>query len=125
MACAADARRVDESPLMESFGLIHWIILLLIVWVVWASVRGSAQRAGSTPMICTKCEHQGPGLRQTRGHFALEVVLWLLFIVPGLIYSIWRLTTRRVVCARCSSPELVPIDTPAGRRLSRSPDEAR
>jgi len=34
----------------------------------------------------------------TKGHFALEFVLWLCFLVPGIIYSIWRLTTRRETC---------------------------
>lgn len=39
----------------------------------------------------------------TRGSFLMEVFLWLLLIVPGAIYSLWRLTTKAKVCLRCGA----------------------
>jgi hypothetical protein len=38
-------------------------------------------------------------------------------LVPGLIYSIWRLTSRYKGCSSCGSVRLVKIDSPKGRKL--------
>jgi hypothetical protein len=42
----------------------------------------------------------------------MEVVLWLLLIVPGLMYSLWRLTTRAKVCPKCGAPYMIPTNSP-------------
>jgi hypothetical protein len=49
----------------------------------------------------------------TRGTIFIEIILWICFIVPGLIYSIWRLTTRGDACPACGSVAIVPFDSPA------------
>ncbi len=67
--------------------------------------------------VCTVCEHHGPAKMHTKGSTAIELILWLLFIVPGLIYSLWRLSTRRPVCAQCGSEQIVPATSPAGQRV--------
>jgi hypothetical protein len=69
-------------------------------------------------LVCTRC---GTAFKQPKkfvaGSFALEVLLWLLFLLPGLLYSIWRQTTRAKVCPSCKSPDIIRLDTPEGRRL--------
>lgn len=56
-----------------------------------------------TVMIsCPNCKYEGNGKRIVKGSFWIEVILWLCFIVPGLIYSLWRLTNKKWVCPRCS-----------------------
>lgn len=30
--------------------------------------------------------------RQVKGHFAIELALWVLFFPAGIVYSIWRHT---------------------------------
>ena len=72
-----------------------------------------------TKMVCTQCGTVGSGKTHTSGSFLIELVLWLCFLVPGLIYSIWRLTTRKEVCGACGASTLVPVTSPAGIRLSR------
>ena len=67
--------------------------------------------------ICTHCGHAGKPKTHTKGSLLIEIVLWLSFLVPGLIYSLWRLTTRQKVCRKCGTPNLVPTDTPRGRKL--------
>lgn len=47
----------------------------------------------------------------------IEVILWLMFLVPGIIYSIWRLTSRHQACAMCGGTGLIPVDSPVGQRL--------
>jgi len=70
--------------------------------------------------ICANCGTIGKVKTHTQGSFLIEVVLWLFFLLPGLIYSIWRLTTRKEVCAACGSPNRVPINTPRGKQLAES-----
>lgn len=69
------------------------------------------------PMLCTRCLNEGAPARKTKGSLAVEVVLWLLFCLPGLIYSVWRQTNKYEACARCGATELVPLDSPAAARL--------
>lgn len=72
----------------------------------------------SDARICSACGTIGRSKTVTRGSIAIEIILWLCFLVPGLIYSIWRLTTRTDACAACGSPALLPIDSPRGARIA-------
>jgi hypothetical protein len=53
----------------------------------------------------------------TKGSFAMEIVLWLLFLLPGFCYSVWRMTTRHKACPACSGEGLLPTNTPLGQKL--------
>jgi hypothetical protein len=70
----------------------------------------------TTDRYCTVCGHTGKPKTVTRGSFLIEVVLWLALIVPGVIYSLWRLTTRHKCCAKCGSTLIVPTDSPRALR---------
>ena len=67
--------------------------------------------------ICAACGHLGDAKLHTKGRLLFEIFLWCLFIIPGLVYSIWRHASRSYVCAECGSKELIPADSPRGRRL--------
>jgi len=71
----------------------------------------------SEQLVCTNCGHVGETKTVTKGHFALEVVLWLCFLVPGIIYSIWRLTTRYEACPVCGNANLLPISAPMAQKF--------
>jgi hypothetical protein len=45
-------------------------------------------------MYCPNCGTWGSPKTYTKGSFALEVLLWLCLLVPGLLYSVWRLASR-------------------------------
>jgi len=51
---------------------------------------------------CPNCKYQGEGKTNTPGSIVIEIILWLCLLIPGLIYSIWRLTARKVICPKCS-----------------------
>lgn len=68
--------------------------------------------------VCKQCGTVAYPKSDTPGSVLIELVLWLCFIIPGIIYSLWRISRRRNVCAACNSPELVPVDTPVGRQLT-------
>ena len=70
----------------------------------------------SDSMICTQCGTVG-SVRHTKGSFVMEILLWLFFCFPGLIYSIWRITTRGNVCPSCKSDKIVSAISPVGKKL--------
>lgn len=69
--------------------------------------------------ICTQCGTVGKPKTTTPGSFFMELILWLCFLVPGLIYSVWRLSARRPTCRTCGAiRSLVPLQSPRGRELA-------
>ncbi|MFX1487416.1 MAG: hypothetical protein ACFFBS_10055 [Promethearchaeota archaeon] len=81
----------------------------------------------SEDFICPHCRHTGPLEINTKGKTSVEVILWLFFLVPGLVYSIWRRTGRYYGCPECGNPGMVPIGSHLGKHLlaegQRSPAE--
>ena len=68
-------------------------------------------------MVCGSCGSVVVPVRETKGSFFIELFLWLCFLFPGLIYSIWRLTSKYDACPTCKAANLVPLDSPMGRKL--------
>lgn len=67
--------------------------------------------------LCTTCGHVGLPTSATPGSIWIEVVLWLCFIIPGIVYSIWRLSARHDVCVACGARTVIPVDTAVAQRL--------
>ena len=63
-------------------------------------------------VFCRACGAVGSSTKRTKGSFALEIVAWLLFLIPGVIYSLWRLSSKQRVCRTCGSPDIIPADAP-------------
>lgn len=68
-------------------------------------------------VICANCLAVGKPKNFIKGNFLTELVLWLLLIVPGLLYSLWRLNTRAKVCRECGSDQIIPANSPRGKKL--------
>jgi len=68
--------------------------------------------------VCKQCGTVGEPVNSTPGSMAIELVLWLCFLIPGLIYSLWRLSRRHSVCRACGSKDLVPVNTPVGQAIA-------
>lgn len=68
-------------------------------------------------IICHNCGYVGEPQRITKGSFAIELGLWIVFLLPGLIYSIWRLTSRYDGCSKCESKDIVSVYSPIGQKL--------
>lgn len=66
-------------------------------------------------MYCQNCGAVGVPKSRVKGSFLVEIVLWLCFLIPGLIYSIWRLTTKEKVCPTCGAPNMIPTDSPRAK----------
>lgn len=75
---------------------------------------------GQNKVICTICGFVGMPKKVVKGNLFVEIILWLLFIVPGLIYSIYRLSSKYLVCQKCSNTSIIPIDSPKGQELIKN-----
>jgi hypothetical protein len=67
--------------------------------------------------ICRNCGTIGASTTNTKGSLILEIALYFCMILPGLIYSIWRHASRTTGCKGCRSNDLVPVDSPMGKKL--------
>lgn len=88
-----------------------------------AAVAPVVNKRPESHLHCTACGHEGEPKSHTPGSIGMEAVLWLFFIIPGVIYSKWRLDNRHDVCASCGSKALIPCDSPraiANRKAMQS-----
>jgi len=76
-----------------------------------------AEHVMTETFICRKCGQIGPHELNKKGKLSTEIILWLLFILPGLIYSIWRRTGRYFACRACGTHHIVPLDSALGREV--------
>ena len=68
-------------------------------------------------VVCLECRSEAKPRKRTPGSFILELFLWCLLIVPGLIYSLWRVSARIKVCRVCGSDRIIPSNTLRGQAL--------
>ena len=68
-------------------------------------------------LICTACGYVGTPKKLMKGSIAVEFLLWLLLIIPGLIYTTWRSSSQYKACPKCKGTSMIPTDTPVGQKL--------
>jgi len=68
-------------------------------------------------VVCTTCGHVGKAKKLTKGSIWIEIILWIFFIFPGILYSLWRLISKQDVCSQCNNPTIIPVNTPKGQEL--------
>ena len=76
----------------------------------------------SQKYICSQCGHVSGSQTAIKGSLGVEIILWLCFLVPGIIYSVWRSSSRHKVCPSCKSTNLVSIDSPVGKKMMKDYD---
>ena len=69
----------------------------------------------ASEMFCQNCGSQGKPKLYTKGSIFTEILLWLCFLLPGLIYSIWRVSSRFRGCPSCGAPNMISLDSPKAR----------
>lgn len=73
-----------------------------------------ANPGGVQRYYCTSC-HGFSAYARKKGNGLIELVLYLFYIVPGVIYSVWRRTGNSRLCANCGKATL--IDAAAGTHV--------
>ena len=64
---------------------------------------------------CPNCGTVAVPKKYMKGTFVTELLLWLFFLLPGLIYSIYRLSSKYEGCPACEFKEVVPLSSPVAR----------
>ena len=60
---------------------------------------------------CPNCKFEGKGKRITKGYFAVELLLYFAFILPGIAYTLWRLTNKKDICPQCGFEYVIKTGT--------------
>ena len=61
---------------------------------------------------CTQCGAVANPKTHTKGSWVTELLLWLACGVPGLFYSLWRISSRHKGCPACGAPNMIPLNSP-------------
>ena len=69
--------------------------------------------------LCTSCGYIGETKTIAKGSTDTEVILWFCFLIPGLIYSIWRFRSRHEICVLCDQATIIPADFPKAQQIIR------
>lgn len=51
------------------------------------------------------------------GSILIEIVLWCAFLIPGIVYTLWRHSAEVKVCKSCNSKDLIPTDSPIAQQM--------
>jgi hypothetical protein len=110
-----------------SLGLPEFVLLAAIIGTLVWMMRGRGTKRISLGWYCQHCGSLGAPKTRVKGSFWIEVILWFCFLVPGVIYSVWRLTTKDKVCTACGALNMIPVDSPKAQaaRLTLAPGEVK
>lgn len=67
--------------------------------------------------VCSTCGSVVEPKKVFQGSLGLEIVLWLMCFPVGLLYSVWRLSSKKTVCTSCGAETLLPLDSPMGKKI--------
>jgi len=81
--------------------------------------RNPREKPVTATKICPVCGYKGKAVLKLKGHVSVEIILWILLIIPGFIYSMWRHSSPRYGCPRCISDTMIPICTPEGQKITK------
>jgi hypothetical protein len=72
--------------------------------------RCASNPAGVARFYCTNCKAYSPYAR-TKGSGWIELVLYLCYLIPGVIYSIWRRSGNSKLCPTCKQATLISAES--------------
>lgn len=74
-----------------------------------------ASNRSTVTHFCTHCGFVGFPTTFTKGSFVIEIALYFVMILPGILYTLWRLTSRYSGCAKCLTPNMIPATSPVAK----------
>lgn len=72
--------------------------------------------------ICSICGYDGAAKKIKRGSVKVEWFLWLVLMVPGPFYSLYRRVALPRNCPNCGVDRMVKLGSDAGEILQRKFD---
>jgi hypothetical protein len=92
-------------------------LILFLILCVPVAIYLYLRVRPNKPMLCVRCKTIASPKNAVKGSMAMELFLWICFIIPGLIYSIWRDQARYKKCSACGCSELIPPNSPRGKEV--------
>jgi len=71
-------------------------------------INQTERKIGNAKYYCNTC-HNSPPVAIMKGNGWVEFILYLCYIAPGIIYSVWRRSGEPNVCPVCKTAALVPL----------------
>ena len=66
-------------------------------------------------MSCLRWGGSGDPISKVSGSLVIELLCWMFFILPGVVYTISRYVNRVKVCPCCKGVDLIPYNSPAAK----------
>jgi hypothetical protein len=82
-----------------------------------ASIKAAPPTLDKHTRVCLHCGYVGRSRQTTQGSSRTELILWCCLLLPGMIYSVWRLATRKQLCPRCAATQMVPVTSATAREF--------
>lgn len=97
-------------------GSSGWQALILLAGVFWFIFFpfffiNAATRPAS--IRCPNCGYTGIAHPSVKGSTIIEIGLWLIFLLPGALYSVWRVGSRKLRCPDCEFEYVVKLKSTA------------
>jgi hypothetical protein len=96
-----------------------WLLLLVpgIINLLWRLLGASPEFDDFGQMLAAHFPGVVQSLAALLSRYRAEpygpdIEKWVFFLVPGVIYSCWRLLARYEGCAKCGSRRMVSMDSP-------------
>ena len=78
--------------------------------------------------LCKACNSYTNPIIKKQGLFLIEIIIWILAllivsqtagfsVLVAVAYSVFRLVSKKMVCPKCGSVDIVLNDTPAAREI--------
>lgn len=97
--------------------LITLIVVVLIGFAIIKISSANAANKNSPQFVCMECGSVVCPVKVTPGSFGTEIILWIFFIIPGILYSIWRMTAKDEICPVCKSDKFLPVNSPKAQAV--------
>lgn len=102
---------------METLKGLFAMILILgfcvgCIYFSYWSMKRMFSKLSVKELFCKSCGTISKPINATPGSIWLELFLWAMGGLPGLLYSMWRLSNKFKVCPSCKSKDIIPADSP-------------
>lgn len=70
------------------------------------------------PFVCTTCGTMFNRPKIVKpGHWLITVVLVFFYIIPAVIFEVWRTAKERKCCPSCGAATVIPSASTFGQRI--------
>lgn len=96
----AAAFSFEKSPLIASTPAFYVVLYPFVFYYLARKIKKMNVR-------CPNCGFEGIGKLNMKGSSDIELVLYFFLLFPGLIYSLWRGSSRRWICPQCDFENVI------------------